>query len=275
MTANAMLSDKEACIQAGMNDHVGKPFELHNLINVLRLRAGWESAQAAPVSIPATDAPYVDAAIAAKVDIASALARLGGKQELYVRMLPMFLANLKELPQKLLVCLETQEYLPASHKLHSLKGLAGTMGAMDLAAQAGLAEKQLAGDITAAAARLQVLNINALISEMLPHLETLLSALQPPVIAPEIITEVAPEVTKRLDEPALLHSLESLLAQLRNSDMAATNTCVQIQEEFGAALGEQMEPLGVAMASLDFETAIECVLVLIEFIQSKRVKSND
>jgi hypothetical protein len=57
--------------------------------------------------------------------------------------------------------------------------------------------------------------------------------------------------------------------------MAATNTCVQIQEEFGAALGEQMEPLGVAMASLDFETAMECVLVLIEFIQSKRVKSND
>ena len=275
MTANAMLSDKEACLQAGMNDHVGKPFDLHNLVNVLRLRAGWESAQAAPEPIPVIDVSYVEAATAAKVDIASALARMGGKQELYVRMFPMFLANLQELPLKLLECLEAQEYLTASQQLHSLKGLAGTMGATDLAAQAGLAEKQLAGDITAAAARLQVLNINAQIGEILPHLEALLSTLQPPVLAPEIITELAPEVTQKLDEPALLHSLESLLVQLRNSDMAATNASVQVQEKFGAALGKHLEPLNLAMASLDFEQATDCVLALITSIQSNKVKGND
>jgi CheY-like chemotaxis protein len=138
MTANVMQSDKEACIQAGMNDHVGKPFDLHNLVNVLRLSAGWENVQAPTLLLsPIEDARYVKAAIAAKVDIASALARLGGKQELYVRMFPMFLTNLKELPQALLRCLETQEYLQASKQLHSLKGIAGTMGAMDLAAHAG------------------------------------------------------------------------------------------------------------------------------------------
>lgn len=136
-------------------------------------------------------------------------------------------------------------------------------------------KKQLAGDITAAAARLQVLNINAQIGEILPHLEALLSTLQPPVLAPEIITEVAPEVTQKLDEPALLHSLESLLVQLRNSDMAATNASVQVQEKFGAVLGKHLEPLNLAMANLDFEQATDCVLALITFIQSNRVKGND
>ena len=35
MTANAMDADREACLEAGMNDHVGKPFNINSLIQVL------------------------------------------------------------------------------------------------------------------------------------------------------------------------------------------------------------------------------------------------
>ncbi len=40
MTANAMDTDRAACLEAGMNDHVGKPFNLTHLVQVLRQVTG-------------------------------------------------------------------------------------------------------------------------------------------------------------------------------------------------------------------------------------------
>ena len=36
MTANVMASDRTACLEAGMDDHVGKPFELEHLVSTLQ-----------------------------------------------------------------------------------------------------------------------------------------------------------------------------------------------------------------------------------------------
>ncbi len=35
MTANAMQKDKRECLEAGMNDHLGKPFDIHQVVKVL------------------------------------------------------------------------------------------------------------------------------------------------------------------------------------------------------------------------------------------------
>ncbi len=40
MTANAMASDRQACLDAGMNDHVGKPFQIDQLVATIRHQLG-------------------------------------------------------------------------------------------------------------------------------------------------------------------------------------------------------------------------------------------
>ena len=60
MTANAMASDREACLAAGMNEHIGKPFNLKQLTQLLcRLVTETQSGNTAsrPAPDPATNCP--------------------------------------------------------------------------------------------------------------------------------------------------------------------------------------------------------------------------
>jgi CheY-like chemotaxis protein len=47
MTANALPEDREACLQAGMNDYISKPINLELLVEKLREAADKKTAKPA------------------------------------------------------------------------------------------------------------------------------------------------------------------------------------------------------------------------------------
>ncbi len=149
MTANAMSSDREACLAAGMNDHVGKPFNLDELVRVLRKLGGLEHVPAAEPARLAVQQPTGEldaesaAALAAGVDLELALRRLGGKRASYVRLLGSFVRDLALLPEQLRGQLAQGDFESATRLLHTLKGTAATLGATAMAAEAGEAEARL------------------------------------------------------------------------------------------------------------------------------------
>jgi CheY-like chemotaxis protein len=162
MTANAMTSDREECLQAGMNDHVGKPFDLAYLVKVLLQVSGFQpqpntvtlaqlplplaapvalaTATAAVPAVTAAPAPPAKSASALDIDLENALDRLDGMSDLYIALAGEFVTELHAVDgqyrQSLLAGLPDQ----AARQMHTLKGTAATLGAMELSALAAQLE---------------------------------------------------------------------------------------------------------------------------------------
>ena len=261
MTANAMASDREACLAVGMNDHVGKPFDINDLVRVLRGQARWGDALPAPVSAgPTLGQAVVLSAASAGVDLTAALQRLGGKQEVYRRMLTTFVKDLRATPGQLLGFVQNSQSdsttADVKRVLHTLKGLAATLGARALATEAAAAEKAIVTNPGAEQAAVSVNQACAAIRSALPGLQALLEALQQDHDNANAAAGGAANIADSLDRPALVAALAAMEQLLRADDMDAMNAMAELQQQFGESLGEELTALEAAMADLEFDRAL-------------------
>ncbi len=158
MTANAMQADKQACLDAGMVDHIAKPFDLEHLVaTILRHTAGHDLA---PGHV-ATAAPGNATPSSLHLDTRAAIARMGGSRAFYDKVLVSFRKEAAEQWSELQAGFAQSKLQGAAHNAHTLKGLAATVGAIDLSRHAAEFETMLQtwhdgahGDATAAAATL-------------------------------------------------------------------------------------------------------------------------
>ena len=149
MTANEMAADKAACLAAGMNDHIGKPFDIEELVALLLRHAG-HSPQAATELADVEEAPPRDAG-AAEFAFAQALARLGGNRGLFVRQARAFAASYGDVARRLRAAEGHEAMQSAANELHAVKGIAGTLGALALARAAARLEAEMAAGADTAA----------------------------------------------------------------------------------------------------------------------------
>lgn len=139
MTANAFDRDREAAKQAGMDDYLSKPIDTRELVDTLLLHIGRRQRRSNE-TLPALEqkpAPEPDRIL----DTAAAVERMGGDRELYFSLVPSLCDRLRELDTQLQLPAEKLPPAELSQVLHTLRGMAGTMGACALAARAKAAEQ--------------------------------------------------------------------------------------------------------------------------------------
>ena len=257
MTANAMASDREACLAAGMNDHVGKPFDLDHLVQVLRRMAGLGTTRPPSALHPAgADMPaaVATAALAAGVKLDSAVQRLGGKLPVYERLLRNFVRDLAGMPELLAACLASQDTESAARLLHTLKGLAATLGVPTLADAAGQAERVMAARPAATERQRVAATISQSITDAIAPLTTLQSAIQTTLQSDAGRPCTA---TPGDADAAAAASMRELIQLLENSDMRATEVMATLQQQWGTdTSGPALRELDEAVCGLDFERAL-------------------
>ena len=146
MTANAMASDRLACLAAGMNEHVGKPFNMRDLVTVL-LKVTGRAATLADGDVPM--APPVPGAVAQTagafsspyLDVAIALERISGLTSLYLDVAREYIDLLDRVESEFREA-AAQGNVPALvAQMHSLKGISATLGAQMLSDHAARLER--------------------------------------------------------------------------------------------------------------------------------------
>jgi two-component system sensor histidine kinase/response regulator len=247
MTANVMAGDRERCINAGMNDHVGKPIDVNELFSTLarwiKRPTGETVANAADEASPEDVPIYIPG-----VDVEKALKRVGGSIKLYKTLLSRFRETQLDAVHRIREAIGRAEFETARREAHTLKGLAGSVGATALAECASTVENLLKTKETAG------------LDHALASLEKLLSDVVAslPEGALEADSDRVPQANaQRSVDPATLGAALSDLAKLiARDDTRAVKAFEAISGDLRAAgQGEGCKQLQNELARYDFESA--------------------
>jgi len=118
-----------------LNDYVTKPIDMSQLANALLACLSPDKVDNSTTDNVAARASSLPTALDS-INMTSALARLGEKQELYLRLLLMFRENQAETAQAIRSALQSDDLPLAGRLAHTLKGIAATIGADQLSSAA-------------------------------------------------------------------------------------------------------------------------------------------
>ncbi|MCG2585259.1 response regulator [Massilia sp. TS11] len=243
MTANAMVGDKEKCLAAGMNDFIAKPIDVAQLFATLArwVKPANPGSAAAPAAADEDAAPLIPG-----LKTTQALARLGGSARLLRKLLRRFAETQHDALARLRAAVDANDLAAAQREAHTLKGLAGNIGASEVAALAERIEQDLAqGGSASLAPALDALA--PVLAELLGHISLALGAASAPAVAQPVL---APDQL-----PQLLAEMAALLAQ---DDASANKRLEPLLAALQAAgQGEHARAIRRQVSQYDFEGALE------------------
>lgn len=141
MTAHAMAEEREACMEAGMVDHISKPIDATNLFNTL---AKWSPKQ--PKDDASSDEQPTQTIVKSKpsspaehlpktadgFNFADAKKRLGLDEAFFLKLLNDFNDKYADFDEQLAALVKDDDRDGAGRLAHTISGLAGTIGAEEL-----------------------------------------------------------------------------------------------------------------------------------------------
>ncbi len=240
MTANTMAGDRERCLDAGMNDHIGKPIDPDVLGLKLRQWIGVRPTAAAS----GTDRAAPGLEQIAGLDAALGLRRALGRPDLFQELLEKFVAAQADTSWRIAAALAAADWGTAEREAHTLKGSAAQIGADALGRQAAQLEQMIRQREPASELERRRSELARAVGALIESIRACLPShpTRPQAGAPD---------AGRAD--AVCRQLATLLAQ---NDASCGIFVAQNENLLRAALGEDFGPIATAIDRYDFEAAL-------------------
>jgi two-component system sensor histidine kinase/response regulator len=233
-----------------MNDHLAKPIEPDELWQAL---LKWIPPQAnAPEtsSIPSVSAAVASPAIPQNIpglEVQEGLRRVLGKQALYLSMLRKFVAGQADTPNQLVQALAEGKRADAERLAHSLRGVAGNIGAMEIHRLATDVETAIREQYSEDHTETLIQQLRLSLGELIGHLEDQLPVEQRPEIG----------FVDRQQLDAVCHRLAELLAE---DDAEAADVLQENAGLLSQAFPQDYGKIEAGIHQFDFEAAHAALL---------------
>ena len=256
LTANAMISDKEAYERAGMQTCVTKPIDPEQLIkavafwrNGIIAASGSEIETTAPATaqeLPTTPSLISGFPAMPGIDIEQAIRRVAGKTDIYARLLRKALENHSNCPAHIRELLAEGHKESARREAHSMKSISGNLGASELFDAALELEQTIKNDLPS--------------EESLDRFEASLnnafSAIREGLREYDQEQGSAPKQDTNADAAVVLGVIRKILELLAQDDMAASGLAYDNRAALEDALGvDTIKTLLQYIDAFDFEPA--------------------
>jgi PAS domain S-box-containing protein len=248
MTAHAMAEEVQQCLEAGMNDHVGKPIDPRTFFATVARWTRGRQRNYALASIRAADGEDEDILPEIEgVDVADGLERVAGNKRLYRDLLIQFVAKQESIVQSIIQALASGDRSQAERLAHSLKGAAGNLGIKQVFQSAGSLEKAIRDAQT---------GLEHLIRDLASVMNRQVQIIRSALLASSV-TAGKQLAVRPADPSKVIAAMTRLKELLEVNDADASEAYATLAFLLRDTVDtSRLEALGAAVKSYDFQTAL-------------------
>ncbi|WPL17243.1 Signal transduction histidine-protein kinase BarA [Thiorhodovibrio winogradskyi] len=306
MTAHALKGDMERCLAAGMDDYLSKPIDPAQLFSVLERWLDTKGAPPAasppmteqvtdqvtdhPGSLPSStqprsvataarshsatspDAPELDQHPLPGIALEAGLARANNNRKLYLKILRSFFTSNAQALAEITAALQAGQSEDARRRIHSIKGMAGNLGAEPLHQAALALETAVAAHRRAALDTPDWRIFSERLTEVVEGVRPLINPPKTQTATPTSATPssatLAPATAspEPLLDPAAVRILLSQLARQLDDDLGVAGETLEALRPTlltypatQASAGNRHAQIAAAIDDFEIETAIDLV----------------